>query len=69
MTLAVLGGNHAFSPAHTGELGPTTVPILKTSQFSVLVLGLLVLTAALLIPVSGDWEVQFSDYWSWITLP
>ena len=29
MMSAVLGVNHALSPAHTGRLGPTTVPILK----------------------------------------
>ena len=29
MMSAVLGVNHASSPAHTGDLGPTTVPILK----------------------------------------
>ena len=48
MMLAVLGVNHAFSPAQTGELGLTTVAILKMWQFSVLVFVSLVLTAALL---------------------
>ena len=38
MMLAVLGVNHAFSPAQTGELGFTTVPTLKMWQFIVLVL-------------------------------
>jgi len=38
MMLAVLGVNHAFSPAQTGELGLTTVPTLKMWQFIVLVL-------------------------------
>ena len=47
MTLAVLGVNHAFSPATTEELVYTTVAILKMWQFSVLVLVPLVPTAAL----------------------
>jgi len=49
MMLAVLGLNHAFSPAQTEELGLTTVTILQMWQFSVLVLTLVVLTALLLI--------------------
>ena len=48
MMLAVLGVNHAFSPAQTEELGLTTVAILKMWPFTVLVLVSLVLTAALL---------------------
>ena len=48
MMLAVMGVNHAFSPAQTGELGLTTVPILKMWPFTVLVLVSLVQTAALL---------------------
>ena len=47
MTLAVLGANRAFSPAQTGELGFTTVSILRMWLFPVLVLIPLVLTAAL----------------------
>ena len=46
--MAVLGVNHAFSPAQTEELGLTTVAILKMWPFTVLVLVSLVLTAALL---------------------
>ena len=46
MMLAVLGRNHASSPAQTGELGHTIVPILKMWQF----------TAALLIPVIAYFE-------------
>ena len=46
--LAVLGVNHASSPAQTGESGLTTVSILKMWQFIVLVLVPLVRTAALL---------------------
>jgi len=48
MMLAVLGMNHAFSPAQTGELGLTTVSTLRMWQFFVLVFVPLVLTAALL---------------------
>ena len=48
MMLAVLGVNHVFSPAQTGGLGLTTVPILKMWPFTVLVLVSLVQTAALL---------------------
>ena len=40
MMLAVLGMNHAFSPATTGELDLTTVSILKMLQFHVLVIVL-----------------------------
>ena len=46
MMLAVLGVNHVFSPAQTGELDLITVSILKTWPFPVLVLSPL-LTAAL----------------------
>ena len=48
---AVLGANRAFSPAQTEELELTTVSILKMWQFPVLVLVLLVLTAASSAPV------------------
>ena len=51
MMLAVLGVNFAFSPAQTGELGPTTVTIPTTWQFPVLVPVTLVLTA-LLFPLN-----------------
>jgi len=44
--------SHAFSPAQTRELGLTTVPILKTWPFTVLVVVTLVLTAASLALVS-----------------
>ena len=50
--MSVLGLSQAFSPAQTGELGLTTVPILKTWPFTVLVLVTLVLTAASLALVS-----------------
>ena len=46
MMLAVLGLNHVCSPAQTGELGLTTVPILKMWQFPVLAFVSLALTAA-----------------------
>jgi len=46
MMLAVMGVNHAFSPAQTEELGLTTVPILKMWLFTVLVLVPPIQTAA-----------------------
>jgi len=46
MMLAVMGVNHAFSPAQTEELGLTTVPILKMWPFTVLVLVPPIQTAA-----------------------
>jgi len=48
MMLAVLGVNHASSPAQTEELGLTTVATLKMWPFIALVLVPLVPTAALL---------------------
>ena len=48
MMLAVLGMNHVFSPAQTGELGWRSVTTLKMWPFTVLVLVPLVPTAALL---------------------
>ena len=63
MTLAVLGLSRAFSPAQTEELGLTTVAILKTWPFPVLVFVLLVLTAASLtltlrVPLSSLQVIQ-----------
>ena len=44
--LAVLGVNHASSPAQTGELGLTTVPTLKMWPSPVLAVCSLVLTVS-----------------------
>jgi len=52
MMLAVLGVNHAFSPAQTGELGLTTVPIMRMWQFIVLVLVHQGIPTAALLTVS-----------------
>ena len=52
MMLTVLGVNHVFCPAQTGELGLTTVPIMRMWLFPVLVLVFLVPTAASVVPVS-----------------
>ena len=63
MMLAVLGVNHAFSLAQTGELGLTTVPIMRMWLFTVLVLVFLVPTAASVAPVSLVQYIQSRYYW------
>jgi len=60
MMLAVLGLNHVFSPAQTGELGHTTVATLKMWPFPVLVLGSQVSTAASLLPLQVPLLAQLS---------
>ena len=53
MTSAVLGVNHAFSPAQPGQLGPITVSILRMWLYPVMVLVCLGISiAALVAPVS-----------------
>jgi len=62
--LAVLGVNHAFSPAQTGELGLTTVPIMRMWQFIVLVLvhqG--IPTAALLTVSLAMYQYMYISFW------
>jgi len=64
MMLTVLGVNHAFSPAQTGELDLTIVSTLKMWQFIVLVLFLqAILTAALLTVSLSMYRYMYVSFW------